>query len=343
MDVRWTGGPPRDDRTQDVEPTPDDLGPLPQSDPAHVLSRHSRDRFRSVVQGNLFIVREEMDPDYGKDLSVEVVVGKSVTNFRFQAQLKSMEKSAPNADGSISYPVEITNVCYLLNCPKAMYVLYTADDEMLRYQWVDVFLQKLESENPSWKSQQTVTIRFDRILDAAALDSIHEEARRCGTLARDVGQCLGRVGMTGPASIRVEVGGLQVQDLTQVAAFVDRHGMDLVAGGHARALVTKAEEIPPELLKASKAALAIAWAELLCGRPLAARARLGAGRHRSETGQDSAICYRSGRKIVGMIDRKICWRLRHRSASDPVVVQVRPLPRAEGTSAVRIQSRTGRR
>lgn len=271
----WTGETPRATiRFAMANTSPDDLGPLPKSDPAHVLSRRSRDRFRSVVQGNLFIVREEGDPDYGKDLSVEVIVGRSVTNFRFQVQLKSLETSDPNADGSISYAIDVANVCYLLNCPKSMYVLYTADDEVLRYQWVDELLRKLESENPSWKLQQTVTVRFDQVLDAAALNEIHAEARRCGTLARDVTHCLGRVGMVGPVSIRVDVAGLQVQDLTQVAAFIELHGMDLVAGGHARTLVDRTEGIPPELLRAPKAALAIAWAELLCGRPLAARSRL---------------------------------------------------------------------
>lgn len=102
----------------------DSLGPLPRVDEAAVLQTKSFHALRDRLPAERFIIRDERFEDYGVDLTLEVRAGTHATNCRAQVQLKGRTKCEPNADGSFSLPIEVTNLNYLLNGPCPLYVLY---------------------------------------------------------------------------------------------------------------------------------------------------------------------------------------------------------------------------
>src|SRR5439155_26636874 len=71
----------------------------------------------------LFVVQSRDRNDHGTDVQIEARDGDRMTNLRVHAQLKGTEGPA-NADGSLSVPVDIENLNYLLAQPDAIYVFY---------------------------------------------------------------------------------------------------------------------------------------------------------------------------------------------------------------------------
>ena len=88
--------------------------PLPSSNPMEDLETISRDKLSLLFSPILFELREEVQRDKGIDLNVELKQNNSYTNFRFAVQLKSTATIKSNKDGSISFPVETSNINYLL-------------------------------------------------------------------------------------------------------------------------------------------------------------------------------------------------------------------------------------
>ena len=63
----------------------------------------------------------------------------------------------------------MSNLLYLLNGPSPLYVLYIAKTEELSYAWVRDEVNRIEKENPDWKQQDKVTLRFTKRLDETGL------------------------------------------------------------------------------------------------------------------------------------------------------------------------------
>jgi hypothetical protein len=87
---------------------------LPQRHPNHQLEALSRQRFRAQFCEPLFLVRDEVGPDYGADLSIEALVanGRSPTNIRSLVQLKATDKP-PNGNGEYRTNIKIYNIHYM--------------------------------------------------------------------------------------------------------------------------------------------------------------------------------------------------------------------------------------
>src|SRR5262245_12941842 len=145
------------------------LDDLPSRTPEHVGETESRNAFKRIFGDPFFIERHQAINDYGIDVTVEALRDAThPTNICAHVQLKSSTKD-PNANGSYSYPVDRTNLNYLLNAPGSIYVFYSRGERRLFYRWaVDVF-REYEQQGDAWHSQASVTVRFSDELDADAV------------------------------------------------------------------------------------------------------------------------------------------------------------------------------
>jgi len=63
--------------------------------------------------------------DYGVDCNLELRINGKMTNFNCHIQLKAidkLEKKAKRRDGSYSIQIKTSNLNYLLNTPKSLYI-----------------------------------------------------------------------------------------------------------------------------------------------------------------------------------------------------------------------------
>src|SRR6267142_1412156 len=98
---------------------------LPKSSSQETLETISRNKLAAILNPSLFELRFENQRDKGIDLTVELKQNNYYTNFRFAVQLKSTASSKLKKDESISFPIKISNLNYLLNFGMpAYYILY---------------------------------------------------------------------------------------------------------------------------------------------------------------------------------------------------------------------------
>jgi hypothetical protein len=88
---------------------------LPASSFQETLETISRNKLALQLDPTLFEPRFETIRDKGIDMTVEIKQNGYYTNFRFAIQLKSTASVKPGKDGTLSYPIEISNLNYLLN------------------------------------------------------------------------------------------------------------------------------------------------------------------------------------------------------------------------------------
>jgi hypothetical protein len=163
--------------------TRDPLDDLPSRAEEHVTSDIARHKIKELFCDPFFIVRDEVDSDYGIDLSIEALIdnGKSPTNIRAHIQLKGSGK-LPNEDGSFSCGVSRSNLNYLLNCPESLYVFYSSRTEKFYYRNADDVYLQYESSERAWTDQETITVKFNDILTPEAISQFHanlvENAKR---------------------------------------------------------------------------------------------------------------------------------------------------------------------
>jgi hypothetical protein len=101
-----------------------DLGPLPRSDRQAELQRLSFKKLEAVLANqDELVFRPEPQEDRGVDGSFEVKLPQGYTNMRSQVQLKATDSASKTLDGSISLPVDTSNLNHLLNGPCPVYIL----------------------------------------------------------------------------------------------------------------------------------------------------------------------------------------------------------------------------
>src|SRR5437762_6112490 len=166
------------------------LGPLPKADRNAELQRRSLSAFQAALPPDNFVFRDERTDDAGVDGSLEALVDGQYTNLRSQVQLKATDSDVRNADGSISVPVRVANLNYLLNGPSPIYVLYVAPRNELRFAWARDERRRLDEANPEWARQETITIRFDEIVTSEALELVHQRIRQEAQFQRKVNDIL---------------------------------------------------------------------------------------------------------------------------------------------------------
>ena len=112
------------------------------------------------------------------------------TNFRAQVQLKASHKNA-NKDGSYSYSVARTNLNYLLN---SLYVFLARDEDKVLYKMAEEVYAEREAKGTAWRTQDSITIRFEDELDAAAVVRLRDAAVTTHTHLRNLRLKLGTRG-----------------------------------------------------------------------------------------------------------------------------------------------------
>jgi hypothetical protein len=257
------------------------LGPLPQGDRNDELQRLSLAALQRLFPPERFIMRDERTEDKGVDGSIEMKVGRAVTNLRAQYQIKSQEASRLNTDGSISYPVAVKNLNYLLNGPSGLYFLWSVERQEMRYAWARDELRTIEDSSPAWRSQAEVTIRFRSVVDAAGLDDIHARVLAEGRLHRATTERLALAVDAEPVALHIDPATLDVANPDEVFRIVAESGLGLVARGGATRVCELAEQIAPRRRQEPKVQLALGYANVSLGLYLAAVNCLGQAARRA--------------------------------------------------------------
>lgn len=251
---------------------PFDLGPLPQSSRTHELEALSVQAFRAIMPSDKFIVRDVRESDYGVDLHIEAKNNKQPTNFIAHVQLKSTDSSEKNSDESISLQVKSANLNYLLNGPLGIYVLYVAPTKQFRYVWALSEYKRLERDSPEWRKQDTVTLRFVHVLDASAIEEIHERIIEKSHFHRGLTDVLAQkerhaeAGKTEIPRVTIDTGNLAITDATVTLQRLISEGINLVATGRAALVLELSHTIPYKDAKDSRVQLAMAYAHYSLGQ-----------------------------------------------------------------------------
>ncbi|MCA9609926.1 MAG: DUF4365 domain-containing protein [Myxococcales bacterium] len=267
----------------------DRFGPLPIADEKAALQRRSLATLRDRLPGDRFIVRDEASEDYGVDLSIEVLSAGRATNCRAQVQLKARSGLRPNADGSFSVPIEVSNLNYLLNGPCPVYVLYRPESDELLFAFALDEQRRHHAQNQSWVTNGTVTIRFTTRLDAGSFAAFGEriiaDARRHRELRDAV------AGATPGRPHRFEVaghGGVLTAD--EVRPILLQHGLALVSWGVSGRVLDMLGLLPQTDVRVSATLLLVrGHAEFSHGHYLSAQASLREASSKSrDLGPDEA-------------------------------------------------------
>lgn len=211
--------------------TSDSLGPLPKRSRNSELEQLAISALRNTLPHDTFLIRDERIEDYGVDFSLELIYESKATNFQAQAQLKSIDSSRKNSDGSISIPIKTANLNYLLNGISPIYFLYIVPCNEVRYSWAHDERKQLENENPNWKDQETITIRFRNILDPKSAKEIYQKIFSEARLHKTINEKL-QYAISGQSVLsKIDSTSLLQKDMEETKIILEKDGFSLVAFG----------------------------------------------------------------------------------------------------------------
>ncbi|PPJ45405.1 tetratricopeptide repeat protein [Rhizobium sp. KAs_5_22] len=161
------------------------LNDLPKRDTNNEIERRAQRVFRSFVDDSeSFFIQTPDTKDFGTDYQLEALENGSATNVRVHVQLKGTTKNA-NSDGSITIGVERSNLNYLMVQRYSFYVCYHLPSDRLLFAPVDSVITGYSHSGKSWTEQDTISVRFSKVLDHEALNSIASLARLQSNASRD--------------------------------------------------------------------------------------------------------------------------------------------------------------
>ncbi|CAH0265863.1 MULTISPECIES: DUF4365 domain-containing protein [unclassified Pedobacter] len=164
---------------------------LPKSDANANLETLSRSKFRELFSVHDFEIRDEFQHDKGVDLSLEIKSNANNTNIRFPVQLKATQSSKKNNDGSISFAIKISNLNYLLNDGlPAFYMLYHQAENVFYYERAHDIEKLLLEKYPDNDYPDTLTFRFNKLVDNNVIGKIHQEMLSLGFLRRNINKTM---------------------------------------------------------------------------------------------------------------------------------------------------------
>lgn len=137
----------------------------------------SRNRFKSLINKDLLLIRDEIESDFGVDIILEAIIDKAImTNFRTYIQLKSVKTVRFNKDKSVSFSVDTKNLNYLLNQINSIYIVYFEDKDMFFWDWVVNIKLYCDSKNIDLISttNKTIAYRFNKPLIKESFDNIFQ-------------------------------------------------------------------------------------------------------------------------------------------------------------------------
>jgi len=203
---------------------------LPKSSRQETLETISRNKLALVFDPSLFELRPENLRDKGVDMIGEIKHNDANTNFRFAVQLKSTESVKKRKDGSIPYPVEISNLNYLLNFGlPAYYILYDCPSDLFYIVAVAEVYRELQQKYRPEELPKTYKIRFRQVLDQRQLDAIYKETFDTGTLLKKLNFHWRSGSGNEPRPSGLVIDELQdVYSVEQNIAFIERFGIELL-------------------------------------------------------------------------------------------------------------------
>lgn len=289
------------------------LGPLPKSDRADQLEELSVQSLSRALPIDRFRVRTEPGKDRGCDRYIEAKVGGCDTNCRSQVQLKGTDSTEANSDGSMSRDVDVANLNYLGYGPCPLYILYVATSNELRFVWAREEIQRLDRDNPNWRRQTTVSLRFSRRLEPA-IDEIHARILQEARFERDVHEVLARSTVTDRVQIQIDPANLTVSDPNAIRELLLESGMAIVASGYARRAADLFEALNPADKAMARLQLVNAYAQYLLDDYFAAQSSLSeAARNLDALSENDRQWHTRLRRIcdyrLGRIDRAAYLRL----------------------------------
>jgi hypothetical protein len=304
-------------------------GPYPQSDRNDELEELSFRAFQNILPVQRFVFRDERGKDKGVDGSLELKIDSGFTNLRGQVQLKGTGSGEVNADGSVSVQVKSRNLNALINGPSPMYVLYVVPRNELRFLWARAEYNRLNQENPDWRQQETVTLRFRHILTPDSFDQIHDRIRREAQLYRRVHDILGRASSNERVVTAIDPDTLANTDPDEVYQLLLTSGATIVAAGYALQVRDLAGFLNPDAARAPRIQLIRAYVEYALGRYQfalghAAEATLRLGELSAEDQQfltfiRDACEYQTGRLSLSELAERIDSRIREGAGGAPVI------------------------
>lgn len=261
-----------------------DIGPLPESDRNAELRRISITVLKSFLEHNdeLIIWREEPVEDYGVDGSLEAKIGKGMTNFRSQAQVKGTDRPRVNIDGTISLSVRTSNLNHLLNGVCPMYILYVHPTGELWFVWARDEQQRLQVDCPNWIQQETVTLRLARKLTADAVPKIRDRIVAEGRLGRQIYDSLARTTVGESICLRIEAETLKSLTPDKAQAVLAASGATIVGSGFPDEAIRLFNLLPVEAQLLPRFQLVCGYAHYTRGRFRAASGFLAEARARAE-------------------------------------------------------------
>ena len=258
---------------------PTEMGPLPLGDRQDTQQQLSLKALRNRMPEEKFLVRDERIDDKGVDFALEAkievrvpnqaggeVVMHRFTNCRAQGQLKSIDDPEPNKNGSVSYSIDTKNLNYLLNGQSPLYFLWLAPTDEIRYAWAKDEWRRLDAEKPDWMSQDTFTIRFNSVLDAAAVDAIHERIVKEARFARRINEILSRASLSEGVVVRIDPKTLENTDPLKLYEWITSSGMTLVSSGYGAKILEWFDVLNVEHRREPRVNLVLAYAQVSLGR-----------------------------------------------------------------------------
>lgn len=199
--------------------------PLPSSNFMEDLETVSRNKFSLLFAPSLFEVRPEHYRDKGIDFVIELKKGNAHTNLRFAVQLKSSSSAKPNQGGSISFPVEISNINYLQNYGMpSYYVFYSHTDDQFYVKSCDEVFANFKEKYPDGDFPEKFSVRFSKLLDKEMIDEIYKKAFDHGTLLRRLAAAMKHT-WTGTDEQAIVIGrDKEVYSVVEHIAYIDKYG-----------------------------------------------------------------------------------------------------------------------
>jgi len=204
------------------------VGPLPISNSNEDLETISRNKLALLFDPALFELRHEEKRDKGIDLFVEIKQNGAYTNFRFAIQLKSTSSTKPNKDNSVSYPVEVSNINYLLNYGMpAYYILYEHTSERFYIENVNQVNQSLFKKHNASNFPKNFNIRFSKLFTPELIHEIYNHTLDSGVLLRKLNSHLRLSSSNSIKGITIDDDN-DVYSVEQNIAFINHFGFKLL-------------------------------------------------------------------------------------------------------------------
>lgn len=248
-------------------------GPLPIRDDNARLEDESLDAFRVLIPKDRLVIRDERKCDYGIDLSLEIVAGIHVTNYRSCAQIRARTNIKENTDGSISLSIRTSTLNYLLNGTCPILILYRKPQNVFRFAFIRDEISKLEKQNPDWYEQGELTVRLTSILKIETIDEICSRIISEAEMLRTICDQIAASNASSGVRLSISPNTLEVTTTKEASEVLLEHGLSFVSHGYATTVVEIAKLISNEDLN-SRLHFVLGYAHFYLGEYLNARHHL---------------------------------------------------------------------